>query len=71
MEAAELALTRSSSHLSSVWDLEPGELVRTLEGHTDDVFSVAVTPNGRHIVSGSYDKTVRWVAAGWKLLSWH
>ncbi len=58
-EAAELALTRLSSHLSSVWDLESGKLVRTLEGHTGYVSSVAVTPNGRQIVSGSNDKTVR------------
>ncbi len=58
-EAAELALTRSNSHLSSVWDLESGKLVRTLEGHTGYVSSVAVTPNGRQIVSGSNDKTVR------------
>ncbi len=58
-EAVEVTLTCSSSHLSSVWDLKSGELVRTREGHTDDVKSVAVTPDGRQIVSGSDDKTVR------------
>ncbi len=58
-EAAELALTRSSSHSRSVWDLESGKLVRTLEGHDGVVFCVAVTPDGRQIVSGSNDKTVR------------
>ncbi len=57
--------------MSSVWDLESGELERTLEGHTGDINSVCVTPHGRQIVSGSYDKTVRWVAAVRKLLSWH
>ncbi len=51
-------LTRSSSHSCSVWDLESGALKRTLEGHTNWVRSVAVTPNGRQIVSGSSDKTV-------------
>ncbi len=45
--------------LRSVWDLESGELERTLTRHTDSVLSVAVTPDGRHIVSGSIDKTVR------------
>ena len=28
-------------------------------GHTADVFSVAVSPDNRHVVSGSYDKTVQ------------
>ncbi len=34
-EAAELALTRSSSHLSSVWDLESGKCICQL-GLTDE-----------------------------------
>ncbi len=33
--------------------------VRTLTGHTDYVRAVAVTPDGRQIVSGSSDNTVR------------
>ncbi len=47
--------------MSSVWDLESGELVRTLKTYTVYVKSVAVTPNGRQIVSGSdgNDSTVR------------
>ncbi len=32
---------------------------QTLEGHTDTVFSVAVSPDGSRIVSGSWDKTVK------------
>jgi len=35
------------------------EVVRTLTGHTKDVNAVAVTPDGRQIVSGSDDGTVR------------
>lgn len=34
-------------------------LVRTLEGHKDCVGSVAVSPDGKYIISGSYDKTVK------------
>ena len=34
-------------------------LVATLTGHTAAVRSVAYSPNGRHLVSGSDDKTVR------------
>jgi WD40 repeat protein len=40
-----------------VWDLESGELLCTLKGHTDIVNSVHVS-EGR-IVSGSSDKTIR------------
>ncbi|HEY5248197.1 MAG TPA: caspase family protein, partial [Dermatophilaceae bacterium] len=35
------------------------ELVRTLSNHNANVRSVAVTPNGKQIVSGSWDGTVR------------
>ena len=36
----------------------------TLTGHSDSVFSVAYSPDGKHIVSGSYDNTVKvWDAA--------
>jgi hypothetical protein len=33
--------------------------VRRLTGHQDAVTSVAVTPDGRYVVSGSWDRTVR------------
>ena len=36
-----------------------GPLIRTLEGHTSLVTAVAVTPDGRHVVSGSDDNTLR------------
>ena len=38
---------------------EEGELLRTLKGHTGPVYSVAVSPDGGTIVSGSLDMTVR------------
>jgi len=40
------------------YDLKPA-LLRTLEGHTERVESVSVTPDGRRAVSGSWDKTLR------------
>ena len=36
-----------------------GELLNTLEGHSDAVRSVAVSPCGTFIASGSSDRTVR------------
>ncbi len=34
-------------------------LIRTFEGHADHVYDVAVTPDGRHVVSGGRDATVK------------
>jgi len=34
-------------------------MIRTFEGHTDWVSAVAVTPDGRRAVSGSWDQTLR------------
>ena len=42
-----------------LWDTTTGQIVRTLVGHTDIVFSVAFTPDGKHLITGSRDKTVR------------
>ncbi|MGH7598278.1 MAG: hypothetical protein ACREOI_18135, partial [bacterium] len=42
-----------------------GPLLRTLEGHTDRVYRVAITPDGKHIVSASGDNTIK----VWDLIS--
>jgi len=42
-----------------VWDIESGEEIQTFEGHTDPVEAVAVTPDGKHAISGSDDNTIR------------
>jgi WD40 repeat protein len=50
-----------------VWDLETGILLHSLEGHTDRVTAVEITPDGKQIVSGSSDKTIK----VWDLQSGH
>jgi WD40 repeat protein len=42
-----------------VWDASTGEELKELKGHTDWVRSVAFSPDGKHIVSGSGDNSVR------------
>ena len=42
-----------------VWDAATGQNLLTLTGHTDGVHGVAVSPDGKRIVSGSWDNTVK------------
>jgi len=42
-----------------VWDLVSGQEKSKLEGHTYGVNSVAISPDGMTIISGSDDNTVR------------
>jgi len=42
-----------------IWDVESGQLVHTLNGHTHVVHGLAWDPTGKYIVSGGLDKTLR------------
>jgi len=49
---------------AEVWETRHGREMLTLKGHTGPVVSVAFPPDGRSIVTASYDQTVRvWQAA--------
>jgi len=41
-----------------LWEAATGRLLRSLEGHEGDVTSVAISPDGRWLASGSVDGTV-------------
>ncbi len=53
------AVSASGDRTLKVWDLERGEEVRTLKGHSGWVYAVAVTPDGRKAVSASNDQTLK------------
>ncbi len=42
-----------------VWEVETGKLLRTLNGHTEQVYQVMLSPDEKHLLSASYDKSVR------------
>jgi WD40 repeat protein len=42
-----------------LWDVNTGNCIKTLTGHTNWVWSVAFSPDGKTLVSGSCDQTVR------------
>ena len=52
------------------WNVERGVELAVLRGHEGNVLSVACSPDGRRIISGSDDRTIRvWDADHGALLS--
>lgn len=42
-----------------LWDLATGKEIRRFEGHTRDVRRVVISPDGKQLLSGSFDGTMR------------
>jgi WD40 repeat protein len=42
-----------------VWDAETGKEILTFKGHTDFIYALAVSPNGKRAATASSDRTVR------------
>ena len=51
-------VSASKDKTLKVWDLETGRVLRTLEGHSDYVMGVALTPDGKRAVSAG-DRTLK------------
>lgn len=59
----------STGNTVRLWDTKSGKLIRTFVGHQERVISIAFSPDGHSILTGSEDKTARvWdVATGREL----
>jgi hypothetical protein len=52
-----------------VWNVSDGALVRSWTGHTDAIYAVAISPDGKTLATGSYDqKIILWNLADGKRL---
>lgn len=49
----EIIATAGSDNNINLWDAASGDLLRSLSGHTDDVVSIAFSPNGAILASGA------------------
>jgi WD40 repeat protein/serine/threonine protein kinase len=68
-QGAPLLATAGEDGTVKVWDADRGCEIRTLNGHTDEVLSVAWSPDGKWLASASYDRTVKlWDVDSGKLM---
>ena len=57
-------VTASGDNTAKVWDVATGEEVHTLAGHTDWVTSAVFSPDGKLVVTASWDTHRQGVGCG-------
>lgn len=60
-EAGLCIISSSWDKTLKSWDLNTTGVLKTFDGHTDRVLSVALTEDGQYTASGSADMTIRYI----------
>jgi WD40 repeat protein len=53
------ALSAADDRTLKLWDIQTGACLRTFEGHSEYVNSVALLPDGQRALSASQDRTLK------------
>src|SRR6266852_1347289 len=63
LRLSSLAILLCGLSAASCWAANepavPSGVVATLKGHTEIVYGIAFSPDGRHVLTGSFDKTLK------------
>lgn len=54
-----MVLSASQDHTARLWDTNSGKCMQVLEGHSDEVFSCAISYYGDTVITASKDNTCR------------
>jgi FOG: WD40 repeat len=55
----QIFISASQDTTIRVWDLKAKKLVKILNGHKGKVYCMSLSFNGKYLISGSCDKTIR------------
>ena len=58
-------MTASRDKTARIWNVQTGECIKILDGHTDEIFSCCFNYDGDLIITGCKDNAVKlWRAVG-------
>ena len=59
INADNILASGSEDATVKLWNISTGKILKTLKGHTSEIWSIAYSPDGKLLASGSLDGTIR------------